>query len=58
MDLRGRSVLKEIDLTAGEFLHLAHLGAHLRLEKRFGERLRRLADRNIALVFEMASTRG
>jgi ornithine carbamoyltransferase len=57
MDLRGRSVLKEIDLTAGEFLYLVDLGAHLRLERRIGERLRRLADRNIALVFEKASTR-
>jgi len=57
MDLRGRSVLREIDLTADEFLHLVDLGAHLRLERRIGERLRRLADRNIALVFEKASTR-
>ncbi len=57
MDLRGRSVLKEIDLTAGEFLHLVDLGEHLRLEKRIGERIRRLAGRNIALVFEKASTR-
>jgi len=57
MDLRGRSVLREIDLTADEFLYLVGLGAHVRLEKRIGERLNRLAGRNIALVFEKASTR-
>ena len=57
MDLRGRSVLKEIDLNADEFLYLVGLGEHLRLEKRIGERIRRLAGRNIALIFEKASTR-
>ena len=57
MNLRGRNLLKEIDLTAEEFRHLVNLGARLRLEKRMGERLYRLADRNIVLIFEKASTR-
>jgi ornithine carbamoyltransferase len=57
MDLHGRSLLKEIDLTAGEFRHLVDLGARLRLEKRMGERMHRLPGRNIALIFEKTSTR-
>jgi ornithine carbamoyltransferase len=57
MDLRGRSLLKEIGLSAGEFRCLVDLGARLRLERRMGERMHRLADHNIALVFEKASTR-
>jgi ornithine carbamoyltransferase len=57
MNLHGRSLLKEIDLTAEEFRYLVNLGARLRLEKHMGERMHRLADRNIALIFEKASTR-
>ncbi len=57
MDLHGRSLLKETDLTAGEFLHLVELGAALRQERRDGKRPLRLAGRNIALIFEKASTR-
>jgi ornithine carbamoyltransferase len=38
-------------------LCLVDLGERLRLEKRMGERLHRLAGRNIALIFEKASTR-
>ena len=57
MNLHGRSLLKEIDLTAEEFRYLIDLGARLRLEKRMGERRHRLAGRNIALIFEKASTR-
>jgi len=57
MDLPGRSLLKEIDLSAAQFRYLVDLGARLRLERRMGERMHRLADHNIALVFEKASTR-
>ena len=57
VDLRGRNLLKEIDLTADEFRHLVNLGARLRLEKRMGQPTNRLAGRNIALIFEKASTR-
>ena len=36
MNLHGRSLLKEIDLTAGEFAYLVDLGGQLRAEKRMG----------------------
>jgi ornithine carbamoyltransferase len=57
VNLRGRSLLKEIDLTAGEFLYLIDLAAQLRMEKHMGQRTSRLAGRNIALIFEKTSTR-
>jgi len=57
MDLRGRSLLKDTDLSAGEFWYLVDLGARLRRERRMGERMHRLIGRNIALIFEKASTR-
>ena len=57
MNLYGRSLLKEIDLTAEEFLQLVNLGERLRLEKHIGQRRSRLAGRNIALVFEKTSAR-
>ena len=57
MKLEGRNLLKETDLTKEEFLYLVHLGAGLREEKRSGSRRQPLAGRNIALVFEAASTR-
>jgi ornithine carbamoyltransferase len=57
MDLHGRSLLKETDLTAEEFLHLVELGAQVRGDKQLGFRQHRLAGLNIALIFEKASTR-
>jgi ornithine carbamoyltransferase len=57
MDLRGRSLLKETDLTAEEFLYLVGLGGRLRADKRAGRRARRLAGRSVALIFEKTSTR-
>ena len=57
MDLRGRSLLKEIDFSAAEFRYLIDLGARLRADKRAGRPGGRLAGRNIALIFEKASTR-
>jgi ornithine carbamoyltransferase len=57
MDLTGRSLTKETDLTAGEFLYLVGLASHLRLERRMGQRFSRLAGRSIALIFEKTSTR-
>jgi ornithine carbamoyltransferase len=56
MNLQGRNLLKETDLTAGEFLYLVELGGQLRLQKRMGLRYSRLAGRNIALIFEKTST--
>jgi ornithine carbamoyltransferase len=57
MNLHGRNLLKETDLTAAEFRYLVDLGRQLRLEKRMGMRNSRLAGRNIALIFEKTSTR-
>ena len=57
MNLQGRSLLKETDLSAGEFLYLIDLGGKLRMDKRMGQRVSRLAGRNIALIFEKTSTR-
>ena len=57
MDLHGRSLLKETDLTAEEFLYLVDLGGRMRIEKHSGQRFSRLAGRNIALIFEKTSTR-
>jgi ornithine carbamoyltransferase len=57
MDLRGRNLLKEIDFTREEFLSLIDLAGRLRAEKRSGHGGGQLAGRNIALIFEKASTR-
>jgi ornithine carbamoyltransferase len=57
MDLRGRSLLKEIDLSKDEFLHLIDVATTLRAEKRSGIERQRLVGRSIALIFEKASTR-
>src|ERR1039458_9580380 len=57
MDLRGRNLLKEIDFTRAEFLSLIDLAGRLRAEKRAGHGGGQLAGRNIALIFEKASTR-
>jgi ornithine carbamoyltransferase len=57
MDLRGRSLLKETDLSAEEFRYLVDLGGRVRSDKRAGHRPRRLAGRSIALIFEKTSTR-
>jgi ornithine carbamoyltransferase len=57
VDLRGRNLLKETDLTAEEFLSLVELAATLRQQKRHGDEQPRLTGRNIALIFEKTSTR-
>jgi ornithine carbamoyltransferase len=57
MDLTGRSLTKEIDLTPDEFLYLVDLAGQARKEKEMGLQQHRLAGRNIALIFEKASTR-
>jgi ornithine carbamoyltransferase len=57
INLHGRCLLKETDLTQAEFLYLVHLGCHLRSGKRRGWRGNSLAGRNIALIFEKTSTR-
>lgn len=57
MDLKGRSLLKEVDLTKPEFLYLVDLAVGLREEKRNKTEHQRMIGRNIALIFEKASTR-
>src|SRR5216117_2088768 len=57
MNLQGRNLLKETDLSAAEFLYVLELGGRLRLQKRMGLRNNRLAGRNIALIFEKTTTR-
>jgi ornithine carbamoyltransferase len=57
MDLIGRNLLKETDLSADEFRYLVDLGGHLKTQKRLGQRASRLEGRNIALIFEKSSTR-
>ena len=55
--LRGRSLLKDVDLSKEEFLGVLALAAHLRHQKRAREEVRYLEGRNIALIFEKSSTR-
>lgn len=55
--LRGRSLLKDVDLSKDEFLELLDLAAALRKEKREHQEQQRLRGLNIALIFEKSSTR-
>ncbi len=57
INLRGRNLLKETDLTRDEFLYLVDLAGRLREEKRSGQQYSRLSGRNIALIFNKSSTR-
>jgi len=57
MELRGRSLCKEVDLSAEEFLSLVDLAETLRAEKRSGAERHRMTGRSIALIFEKPSTR-
>ncbi len=56
-NLRNRNFLKEIDFTQQEFLHLLKLSADLKAAKYGGYEQPRLKGKNIALIFEKASTR-
>jgi ornithine carbamoyltransferase len=55
--LKGRSLLKDVDLTPAEFLGLLQLSEQLRHEKRSGTEKEKLKGQNIALLFEKSSTR-
>jgi ornithine carbamoyltransferase len=57
VDLRGRSFLTLRDFTAPEIEALLALSARLKVEKREGREIRRLAGKSIALIFEKDSTR-
>jgi len=55
--LRGRSLLKDTDLTKEEFIGLLDLSDRLRREKWSGTEKKLLKGKNIALIFEKSSTR-
>jgi len=55
--LSGRSLLRDDDLSADEFIALIDLASELRTAKRAGREQRRLTGKNIALIFEKTSTR-
>ncbi|MGO9408979.1 MAG: ornithine carbamoyltransferase [Acidimicrobiales bacterium] len=57
IDLHGRSLLKEVDLSKEEFTYLIDLAQQLRDDKRLGFEVPQLIGRNIALIFEKTSTR-
>ncbi|MCD0486245.1 ornithine carbamoyltransferase [Streptacidiphilus sp. ASG 303] len=56
-NLRNRHFLKELDFTPEEFRFLIDLSAQLKAAKYAGTEQPRLRGRNIALLFEKASTR-
>jgi len=56
-ELRGRSFLKELDFTVAEWESLLALAAGLKEDKHRGTETQRLAGKNLALIFEKASTR-
>jgi ornithine carbamoyltransferase len=57
VDLHGRSFVKELDFGADELLHLVRLAGDLKAAKRRGYERPHLTGKNIALIFEKASTR-
>lgn len=56
-NLRNRHFLKELDFTRQELVFLLKLSADLKEAKYAGTEQRRLAGKNIALIFEKTSTR-
>ena len=56
-NLRNRSFLKELDFTAGEFVHVLAVAASLKTAKYAGTEVRRLEGKELALIFEKTSTR-
>jgi len=57
VDLRGRSLAKELDFTPAELLYLIELAAELKAASHGGLDVQRLRGRKIALIFEKSSTR-
>jgi len=56
-NLRNRNFLKELDFTKEELVFLLKLSKDLKTAKYAGTEQRRLAGKNIALIFEKSSTR-
>lgn len=57
MNLRGRNFLKLIDFNEEEITYLLDLSVYFKKKKRQGDAHPELRDKNIALIFEKASTR-
>ncbi len=57
VDLRGRSLVKLLDLTPDEIRHLLQLAADLKTAKAAGIEEPKLGGKNVALIFEKTSTR-
>lgn len=57
MNLKNRHFLKLLDYTPEEIEYLLGLAAELKAAKKSGSEVRRLAGKNIALIFEKTSTR-
>jgi ornithine carbamoyltransferase len=57
VNLKGRNFLKELDFTPEEFRFLLWLSKELKAAKYAGTEQPRLKGKNIALIFEKASTR-
>jgi ornithine carbamoyltransferase len=57
LNLKGRSLLRETDLTREQFIGLLDLADELKAAKKAGEEVQRLRGKNVALIFEKASTR-
>jgi len=55
--LTGRSFLRELDFTPGEWRSLVDLTLALKTERREGREVQRLVGRTLALIFEKTSTR-
>jgi ornithine carbamoyltransferase len=55
--LRGKSYLKELDLSLEQWEHLLSLAAELKAAKRTGREAQQLVGKNLALIFEKTSTR-
>ena len=57
VNLKGRNFLKELDFTPDEFKFLLSLSRELKNAKYGGYEVQRMKGKNIALIFEKASTR-
>ncbi len=57
LNLKNRNFLKLLDFTPEEINHLLELSASLKKEKKDGTENQQLNGKNIALIFEKASTR-
>ena len=57
INLHNRHFLKEFDFTPEEFMYLLNLSAELKKSKKEGSEKQHLKGKNIALIFEKASTR-